>query len=97
VDEGGAHVQEAVALVGCADGFDGVADGVHVAAEGCLKEGALVGEVLVEGSYGDAGACGDAGGGEAFFSDRGQNLKGGLQDGVNRGVGTGLDGGFAGL
>ena len=81
----------------CADRFDGAADFVHVAAEGGLQEGALVGEVLVEGADGDAGACGDAGGGEAFFADGDENLKGGLENGVDGGVGTGLDGGFAGL
>jgi len=96
-DEGGAHVEEAFGLVLRADCFDGGADLVHVAAEGCLEEGALVGEVLVEGADGDAGACGDAGGGEALFTDRGQNLKGGLENGVDRGVGTGLDRGFAGF
>ena len=70
---------------------------VHVAAEGGLQEGALVGEVLVEGADGDSGARGDAGGGEAFFADGGENLKGGLENGVDTGVGAGLDGGFAGL
>ena len=68
-DKRRAHVQEAFALVSLADGFDGAADLVHVDAEAGLEEGALVGEVLVEGADGDAGACGDAGGGEAFFSD----------------------------
>ena len=85
-DEGGAHVEEAIALMFCADGFDGAADLVHVKAEAGLQEGALVGEVLIEGADGDAGTRGDAGGGEAFFTDGGQNLKGGLQDGVDAGV-----------
>jgi len=52
-----------------ADGFDGGADLIHVAAESGLEEGALVGEVLVEGAYRYASAQGDAGGGEAFFTD----------------------------
>lgn len=78
-------------------GFDGGADVVHVNAEAGLEEGALIGEVLVEGADGDAGAVGDAGGGEAFFADGDENLKGGLEDGVDRGAGAGLEGRFAGL
>lgn len=54
-DEGGAHVEEALGLLLRADCFDGGADLVHVSAEACLQEGALIGEVLVEGADGDAG------------------------------------------
>ena len=97
MDEGGAHVEEAVALMLRGDGFDGAADVVHVAAEGGLEEGALVGEVLVEGADGDSGAGGDSGGGEAFFADGGENLKSGLEDGLDGKVGAGLEGRFAGL
>ena len=70
-DEGGAHAEEALRLLSRADGFDGAADVVHVTAEGGLEEGALVGEVLVEGADGDSGAGGNASGGEAFFTNRG--------------------------
>ena len=96
-DEGGAHVEEALRLLLRADGFDRSADVVHVTAEGGLEEGALVGEVLVEGADGDSGAGGDAGGGEALFADGDENLKGGLQNGVDTGVGACLDGRFPGL
>jgi len=96
-DEGGAHVEQAGGGLLGADGFDGGTDLVHVAAEGGLKKGALVGKVLIEGSDGDSGAGGDPCGGEALFADGGENLKGGLQDGLDGGVGTCLDGRFAGL
>jgi hypothetical protein len=66
-------------------------------AEAGLEEGALVGEVLIERADGDASAQGDAGGGEALFTDGDQNLKSGLENGVDTGRGAGLDGRFAGF
>jgi len=69
VDEGRAHVEEAVTGVLGADGFDGAADLFHVMAEAGLQQGALVGEVLVERADGDSGARGDSRGGEALLAD----------------------------
>ena len=71
--------------------FDGGVDLVEVMAERGLKERALVGEVLVEGSDGDASPLSDARGGEAFFADGEQNLNGGLAEGLYAGAGARLD------
>ncbi len=72
-------------------------DFFHVESEGGAEQGGLVGEVLVERSNGNAGACGDAGGGQFFLADAQQNLNSGLEDGVDTGGGTRLNGEFAGL
>jgi hypothetical protein len=66
-----------------------------VAAETGLEECALIGEVLVEGADGDTGAAGDEGGGEALLAAGEQNLNGGVENGVDRDGGTGLDGRFS--
>ena len=94
-DDGGDHDLEGGAAVGAADVFDGLPDVLEVLLEGGLEEGAFIGKVLVEGADGDAGAGGDAGGGEALLADTDENLKGGFEDGGDAGGGAGLDGRFS--
>jgi hypothetical protein len=97
VDESFGHLPQGFAVL-CETGLlDGAGDDVEVACKGGAEQGGLVREVLVEGADGDAGAVGDAGGGEAVFADGEQNLNGGLQHGVHAGGGAGLDGRFAGF
>ena len=95
-DEGGGHAGKGLGGLFAADALDGLGDIVEVMAHGGLQEGALVGEVLVEGADRDAGARGDAGGGEALLADVAKNLNGGLEKGVDAGRGACLDGRFAG-
>ena len=93
-DDGGDHDLKGGAAVGAADVFDSLPDVLKMLIEGCLEEGALVREVLIESADRDAGAGGDAGGGEALLADADENLKGGLENGVDAGDGAGLDGRF---
>jgi pyridoxine 4-dehydrogenase len=91
-EEGGRHFKQTFVPVAFADVEDGFVDLIHVASECSLQQRALVGEVLIEGSDGDACACGDQGGGEALLADCQQNLNGGLQNRVDSDGGTRLNG-----
>jgi hypothetical protein len=65
--------------------------------QGGLEKRALVREILIEGSHGDAGAMGDAGGGQPLLADTEQNLNGGFENGIDAGGRSRLNGRFTGL
>lgn len=78
-------------------GLDKFNDVIQVAAQRGLKQRALVREVLVERAHGDASALRDEGCSELLFPNGDQNLKSGLQDGVDRHAGTRLNRHFSWL
>jgi pyridoxine 4-dehydrogenase len=88
---------ERLAAVGVAGSFEECGDVEKVAAQDGLQQRALVGEVLVERADGDAGAVGDEGGGEFFFTYAEQNLNGSVENGFDGDGGTLLERLFARL
>lgn len=92
VDERCGLIEDAAVAFRFADVFYRCNDVVHVAAQRGLQERALIGEVLVKRANRNSGAMGDECGGEFLFADADQNLKRGLQNGVDGGFRTRLNG-----